>query len=50
MEMGTFHLWGATDLSILDQFLTNEVSKLMWFNFFLYAVLTFEQWLIVLIL
>ena len=30
--------------------LTNEVSKLLWFNSLLYAVFTFEQWLIVLIL
>ena len=30
--------------------LTNEVSKLLWFNFLLHAVFTFEQWLIVLIL
>ena len=30
--------------------LTNEVSKLLWFNFLLPAVFTFEQWLIVLIL
>ena len=30
--------------------LTNEVSKLLWFNFLLHAVFTFEQRLIVLIL
>ena len=30
--------------------LTNDVSKLLWFNFLLHAVFTFKQWLIVLIL
>ena len=38
------------ELLILDQFLTNKVSKLLRLNFLPYTVFTFEQWLIVLIL
>ena len=48
MEMGTFHLWDAIELSW--SILTNEVSKSLWFNLLFHAVLTFKQWLIVLIL